>query len=98
MKKTFLFLFPFILIFITSIFCKKFEQPTPPPGQLSKVQLEVLTAIPLEYGKLTAVTAHAQYEGWAQLWFVDSLQTIRMVRVQFHTNRIHEQVLVIPRQ
>ncbi len=98
MKKTFLFFLPVILILITGVFCKKLERPTPPPGQLSKVQLDVLTAIPMDYGKLTAVTAHAQYEGWAQLWFVDSLQTIRMVRVQFHTNRIHEQVLVIPRQ
>ncbi len=98
MKKTFLFFFPLILILVLGIYCKKFERPTPPPGQLSKVQLDVLTAIPLEYGKLTAVTAHSQYEGWAQLWFVDSLQTIRMVRIQFHTNRIHEQVLVIPRQ
>lgn len=98
MKKTLLFLISIILFFMMDLSCKKFERPTPPPGQLSKVQLDILTAIPLEYGKLTAVTAHAQYEGWAQLWFVDSLQTIRMVRVQFHTNRIHEQVLVIPRQ
>ncbi|OGB66064.1 MAG: hypothetical protein A2Y94_14835 [Caldithrix sp. RBG_13_44_9] len=86
-----------ILIMLVSVSCRKVQRPTPQPGQLNKALLEDLTGIPLEYGTLISVTAHAQYEGWAQLWFVDSLQTIRMVRVQFHTNRIHENVLVIPR-
>jgi hypothetical protein len=78
--------------------CKKVVTESPPPGQLEKITLETLDNIPLEYGKLMAVTTHAQYEGWSQLWFVDDSSTIRMVRVQFHFNRIHENVLVIPRQ
>lgn len=67
------------------------------PGKLEKITLGDLSAIPLSFGELEAVTAHSQYEGWAQLWFVDEQQTVRMVRVEFHTNRIHENVLVIPR-
>jgi hypothetical protein len=65
---------------------------------LEKIAMENLDKVPLEYGKLISVTTHAQYEGWAQLWFVDDSSTIRMVRVQFHFNRLHENVLVIPRQ
>jgi len=78
--------------------CKKVVTESPTPGQLEKIALETLDNIPLQYGKLMAVTTHGQYEGWAQLWFVDDSSTIRMVRVQFHFNRIHENVLVIQRQ
>ena len=98
MKKLLLLLLILVTSFIlVNISCRKVQRPLPQPGQLNKVLLEDFTGIPKEYGNLVSVTAHAQYEGWAQLWFVDSLQTIRMVRVQFHYNRIHENVLVIPR-
>jgi len=66
-------------------------------GALSKVKIDKLEGIPAEYGPLVAVTTHAQYEAWSQLWFVDKQNTIRMVRVQFHDNKVHEKVLVIPR-
>ena len=59
-------------------------------GNLEKTQLTDLTGIPLEYGKLINVTTHASYEGWSQLWFEDENNIIRMVRVQFHNNRINE--------
>lgn len=97
MKKKFFFVSLIVFLMIVGISCRKVQRPLPQPGQLNKVLLEDFTGIPKEYGNLVSVTAHAQYEGWAQLWFVDSLQTIRMVRVQFHYNRIHENVLVIPR-
>lgn len=81
-----------------TISCEPVNQgQSPLPGQLEKVKLESLDAIPLSYGELEAVTTHAEYEGWAQLWFVDEQETIRMVRIQFHNNRIHDQVLVISR-
>ena len=87
-----------ILVILLFTNCKKLESPeSVPEGNLEKVTLANLTGIPANYGKLMAVTTHAQYEGWAQLWFEDSVQTIRMVRIQFHSNRIHDQVLVIPR-
>lgn len=87
-----------ILIFLLFTNCRKVESPgSVPEGQLEKVTLADLTGIPESYGKLMAVTTHAQYEGWAQLWFEDSVRTIRMVRIQFHSNRIHDQVLIIPR-
>ena len=66
-------------------------------GELESVFLENLKGIPAEYGTLISVTTHAQYEGWSQLWFVDEENTIRMVRVQFHENRVGKGVLVIPR-
>jgi hypothetical protein len=97
MKRKFFFVSLIVFLMIAGISCRKVQRPLPQPGQLNKATLENLTGIPKEYGNLVSVTAHAQYEGWAQLWFVDSLQTIRMVRVQFHYNRIHENVLLIPR-
>ena len=66
-------------------------------GSLTEVKMKTLSEIPKEYGELKAVTTHAAYEGWSQLWFIDEEKTIRMVRVQFHENRFHEYVLVIPR-
>jgi hypothetical protein len=77
--------------------CERTSQPVPGAGELLKVELAELKSIPGDYGDLTAVTTHAAYEGWAQLWFEDEEKTIRMVRVQFHDNRVHEDVLVIPR-
>jgi len=87
-----------LLISIFIIFsCQRTNQAPDLSGELQKIQLENLKGIPAQYGKLTSVTTHAQYEGWSQLWFVDEENVIRMVRVQFHTNRIHSDVLVIPR-
>jgi len=87
-----------ILVFLSISNCKKMESPTlVPEGQLVKVTLTDITGISDSYGKLIAVTTHAEYKDWAQLWFEDSLQTIRMVRIQFISNQIHNQVLEIPR-
>lgn len=88
---------PILILILLFISCQKVVQESVAPGQLEKAKMENLAEIPLDYGNLISVTTHAQYEGWAQLWFVDQQSTIRMVRVQFHTNRIHEHVLVIPR-
>ena len=66
-------------------------------GNLTEEMMKNLMTIPKEFGELKAVTTHAAYEGWSQLWFLDEQSTIRMVRVQFHEYRIHERVLVIPR-
>ena len=97
MKKLLLLIVFITLTILLIISCRRVYLVTPPPGKLTKIQLKELNGIPLEYGTLISVTTHAQYEGWAQLWFVDSLQTIRMARVQFHANQIHDSVLVIPR-
>jgi len=81
--------------------CKKIDEVTRlerEKGELVTLKLTNLKMIPIEFGKLTAVTASIQDEAaWAQLWFVDDSSTIRMVRVQFHNNTMHENVLVIPR-
>ena len=92
-------LFSFLLIFTFTIIisCESKIKELPEPGKLEKIQITDLSGIPLEYGKLINVTTHATYEGWSQLWFEDENNIIRMVRVQFHENRIHEMVLVIPR-
>ena len=96
MNKTY-FLFLLLFSFYLIISCESKVKDLPEPGKLEKIQLTDLSGIPLEYGKLINVTTHAAYEGWSQLWFEDENQIIRMVRVQFHYNRIHEMVLVIPR-
>jgi hypothetical protein len=90
----------FILILLFSflvISCESRINERSDLGKLEKLQLKDLSGIPLEYGKLINVTTHASYEGWSQLWFEDENNIIRMVRVQFHINRIHEMVLIIPR-
>lgn len=97
MQKLFLLLVLITLVILLIISCRKVQQIVPPSGQLTNVTIGDLAGIPKEYGTLFSVTAHAQYPGYAQLWFVDSLQTIRMVRVQFTNNEIKEKVLVIPR-
>lgn len=93
------FLFSFLLLFSIAILvsCESKIKELPEPGKLEKIKLTDLSGIPLEYGKLINVTTHAAYEGWSQLWFEDENNIIRMVRIQFHFNRIHERVLVIPR-
>ena len=92
-------LFSFLLLFSLAILisCEKRIKELPEPGKLEKIQLTDLSGIPLEYGKLINVTTHASYEGWSQLWFEDDSSVIRMVRVDFHFHRIHNTVLVIPR-
>ena len=95
MKKYFFVLI--LLLSISIISCESRIKELPDTGKLEKIQLTDLSGIPLSYGKLINVTTHAAYEGWSQLWFEDENNIIRMVRVQFHTNRIHEMVLVIPR-
>jgi hypothetical protein len=86
----------FILVFLLC-YCQRIDQSLNGSGSLHKITIENLNGIPLDYGKLISVTTHAQYEGWSQLWFVDSTNTIRMVRVQFHNDIINPDVLVIPR-
>ena len=98
MKIFYQIIFILIALLLLTANCRKVVTDVPPPGQLEKISLKHLDLIPLEYGELVSVTTHAQYEGWAQLWFVDEERTIRMVRVQFHTNRLHENVLTIPRK
>ena len=86
---------PFLLLSITS--CERVGQPVAKVGELVKVELTDMNSIPGDYGELVGVTTHAAYKGWAQLWFEDEDRTIRMVRIEFNNNRVHEDVLVIPR-
>ena len=94
MKNLALFLLMTVFFFIT---CQRIDQSGVEQGDLNKIILQNVQGIPTEYGSLISVTTHAQYEGWAQLWFSNETGTIHMVRVQFHNNRIDDQVLVIPR-
>jgi len=83
-----------LFILSTVLSCERIDQPISAYGDLTTIDLK---SIPKEYGKLVSVTTHARYEGWAQLWFVDEESTIRMVRIQFHNNQVHDKVKVIPR-
>ena len=56
-----------------------------------------LPKIPASYGDLEAVTTVSQYPGWFQLWFVDDVGTIRIVRVQIFSNKMPTDIKVIER-
>ena len=93
-KLTILFLLILMPIFFTYS-CQRVSTST--EGKLKSIILSDLKGIPLEYGSLISVTTHASYPGWAQLWFEDDDRTIRLVRIGFGEDRVHEKVLVIPR-
>lgn len=60
-------------------------------------QMAPLSDLPASYGKLISVTSGPLYPGWYQLWFEDSMGTIRIVRVHMVKNLMHKQVKVINR-
>jgi len=93
MKRKMLFLFIIILLLLVSLQCKKIDSGS--EEQFSSAI--ALNEIPAEYGKLIAVTTVDQYPHWAQLWFEDEQNTIRMVRVQWTQKLMHQEVLTIPR-
>ena len=72
--------------------CSRVQEPT--KGELKKVILEKLDAIPIEYGSLVGVIANPESLRWAQLWFEDDDGIIRVVSAG---QSIHENVTVIPR-
>jgi hypothetical protein len=53
--------------------------------------------IPLSYGSLEAVTSVPEYPGWCQMWFEDSVGTIRVVRVHMAQNLMHKKIKTIAR-
>jgi len=98
MKHLFRLLMGILILGVMIISCSKIDHGHELIGDLQYVQLEGLDAIPASYGKLKTITTHSMYDGWAQLWFEDEQQTIRMVRVNFHSRRINEDVLIIKRK
>jgi len=87
-----------LFIMLITVSCTRIEKQSAPQGELKDIVLSELDSIPLEYGKLKSITTHSMYDGWAQLWFEDEQQTIRMVRVNFHSKRIMKDVIVISRK
>ena len=85
-----------ILLFSFTLSCQRVST-TSAPGELQTVDLSNLKGVPSEYGSLISVTAPSGQSRWAHLWFADKEQTIRMVRIGFADNRVHEKVTVIPR-
>lgn len=80
-----------IFLVLIAISC---ERTTP---EVSMDFVSELSSIPLDYGNLISVTTLPEYPNWMQLWFQDDQGTIRMVRVQFMANLIHNDVKVITR-
>ena len=76
--------------------CQRIDVPQI-EGELTTIELTNLKGIPLEYGKLVSVTSPSSHPDWAHLWFEDDKRTIRMVRIGFADDRLHEKVTVIPR-
>ncbi|MBD3403325.1 hypothetical protein GF420_10555 [candidate division GN15 bacterium] len=71
------------------------ERTTPEPTEET---FPTMAAIPAEFGELEAVTTTETYPRWAQLWFVDTVGTVRMVRVQFVDGKIHQDVRTFARR
>jgi len=86
---------PFLMLTATS--CERTNQRVAGVGELHYVELTDVNSIPGDYGELVDVTTAAAYEGWAQLWFEDEEKTIRIVRIELRNRRVHQNVLVIPR-
>lgn len=85
-----------LLTFLTALLLAACERVTPPSDNVTQIT-DKLESIPLAYGDLEAVTVVPEYPGWYQLWFEDSVGTIRVVRIETTQNLIHKQVEVIPR-
>jgi len=83
--------------------CRKLQQtggpsPAVERGELIVEPVAMRDAIPLEYGKLTAVIPHATSEQWAGLWFEQDDGTVTVVWVNVVEGRIYDQVTRIPRR
>jgi len=85
-----------IVAFLAVALLTSCEKITPPATGAADFAAK-LESIPASYGELEAVTAVPEYPGWFQLWFQDSVGTIRLVRIQTTENLIHKQIEVIPR-
>ena len=96
MKKI-LLIFVMVSIFLGTWACQKMTPEDIEEGELTRLTLSEENAIPAEYGKLISATSVIAYPNIIQLWFEDSVGTIRMVRVGYQENRIFEEALIIPR-
>lgn len=87
-----------ILTCIIALSCTKIEQTPPPAATLKFEKMKSMDAIPNEFGRLVGVTTSSAYPDWAQLWFEKPDKTVMVVRVQWGTGYINENVLIIPRR
>lgn len=78
--------------------CQKIEEVRQAKQTLEKVPLKFLDAIPIEYGRLVAVTSNSQYPNWAQLWFEKEDKTITVVLINFVEANFVTDVLMVPRR
>ena len=88
MKKLFILMWLTLILIFFTFSCER----------ISSEQVTELKSIPLEYGSLVSVTTHAEYPGWAQLWFEDVNNTIRIIRVNFQKEKIIERPIIIRRK
>ena len=95
MKKLLILLILLSLCSASLISCSRVEEYV--QGNLQTVKLTKPDSIPIEYGSLVSVTANPQFSRWAQLWFVDDDETIRVVTVGYFDKIMQEKVTVIPR-
>lgn len=88
-------LFPAALLLLVLLIAASCQRTTP---ESPEEVFPTMATIPAEFGELEAVTTTETYPRWAQLWFQDSVGTIRMVRVQFVDGLIHQNVKTFNRQ
>jgi hypothetical protein len=91
MKKLSMLIFATVVLIAVAISC---ERTTPVLDVSGVVEL---SNIPANYGSLVSVTTATQFPGWAQLWFQDDMGTIRMIRIQWVEEKMHEEMLILLR-
>src|SRR4030042_4235682 len=83
-----------IVLLLSILSCTRLEV-APKGGPVGTEKLPTLDSIPLEWGKLVSVSAHASYEGYFQLWFQDENGKIRMVRFSLKERSLVPEAVVV---
>jgi hypothetical protein len=77
--------------------CKRLSEPPPDVrGRIQSAPAPYVDAVPLEYGRLVAVTTGGNL--WAALWFEKTDKTIVVVPVNWPEGKMGDTVGVIPRK
>jgi hypothetical protein len=87
-----------VLVLLVLSCAKISDETTVVGGNIVSVKIPDDNAIPLEWGKLIAVSNEPDFESWVQLWFQDEEGTIRLVPYSIKHNRFSQNARVFKRK
>ena len=88
-----------IVIAVLFLFsCTKIEPQRPEQGSFKIEKLPAADSLPLNWGKLVAVSNEPDFPNWIQLWFEDEGGNLRLVPYSIGTNRLEGTAVLIPRK